>query len=306
VIKIAKRLISDIGAVLILTRPIRILLNYLYIRLDFRYVKFFVEYFDKCRIKRSFYWKDEFLGKEIIYPVLSNYQTSWNVALSSRWHEPEIRKFLEYFISNNTSNKVFFDIGSNHGLFSFPFLSHDYECYLFEPQKECNDYVYKVAELNRFNPNIVQSAVSDNSDKRESEFYISQNSYLSSLSKTVLEKLESPTKIIVSLVSIDSYCEKIKKYPSIIKIDVEGTEFDVIKGAKNLIEEYKPTLLIEVSHDNSNKNKIYEFLELYYYQIFSLKSNEFSKILNLSDFLADSSRNYACIAKNSLMLNKII
>jgi len=161
---ILKKLIIGLCSILILIMPVRVLLNYLFIRLNYSYVKLFVKCFDKCRIKKSFYWRDEFLDREIIYPVSSDYQKSWNVALSTRWHEPNVRRFIEFFISNNVSDKVFFDIGSNHGLFSFPFLAYSYVCFLFEPQRVCNEYVEEVAKMNSFEPNVLEYIVLDKDD----------------------------------------------------------------------------------------------------------------------------------------------
>ena len=47
-----------------------------------------------------------------------------------------------------------------------------------------------------------------------------------------------------------------------IKIDVEGFELNVIKGFKNLINKYKPILLIEIEkRHNSDFKKIFNILK---------------------------------------------
>ena len=47
-------------------------------------------------------------------------------------------------------------------------------------------------------------------------------------------------------VTLDSFLYK-KKFPKLclIKIDVEGHEFDVLRGAKETISKYKPIIYIE-------------------------------------------------------------
>ena len=40
---------------------------------------------------------------------------------------------------------------------------------------------------------------------------------------------------------------------SFIKIDVEGHEMSVIKGAENTIKQYKPTLLVEIEEKHSKQ-----------------------------------------------------
>lgn len=64
-------------------------------------------------------------------------------------------------------------------------------------------------------------------------------------------------------VSVDVWCRKLDDVyegsPSIIKIDVEGHELNVLKGAVNTIKKHKPMILIEI-HD-FEKSEIPEFLE---------------------------------------------
>jgi len=50
-----------------------------------------------------------------------------------------------------------------------------------------------------------------------------------------------------------------------IKIDVEGGEFDVLKGAENLLKKHKPIILFEcgkgaIDHYNTNPNDLFDFL----------------------------------------------
>jgi hypothetical protein len=40
--------------------------------------------------------------------------------------------------------------------------------------------------------------------------------------------------------------------PTMIKIDVEGFELEVLKGAQNILKKYKPILIIEFSEDRDN------------------------------------------------------
>jgi FkbM family methyltransferase len=47
--------------------------------------------------------------------------------------------------------------------------------------------------------------------------------------------------------------------PSIIKIDVEGHELEVLKGAEQIIRKYKPTILIEIFE--FEKNEVSKFIK---------------------------------------------
>ena len=44
-----------------------------------------------------------------------------------------------------------------------------------------------------------------------------------------------------------------KDFVLCVKLDIEGSEFDAIKGAKETIKEYNPIFIIEISKYNINK-----------------------------------------------------
>jgi hypothetical protein len=62
----------------------------------------------------------------------------------------------------------------------------------------------------------------------------------------------------VPLRRLDSVVEELKlKHVDVIKIDVEGAEIQVLKGAMNTIARFKPFLIIEVRDRNVD-----EFLQI--------------------------------------------
>jgi len=69
---------------------------------------------------------------------------------------------------------------------------------------------------------------------------------------------------------------------SFIKIDVEGHELSVIEGANNIINKYKPTLLVEIEEKHTKKpilntiNKIKEFG----YKVYFFKNNQIREIID--------------------------
>tara|TARA_R110000803_G_C11963767_1_gene319007 strand:+ start:310 stop:978 length:669 start_codon:yes stop_codon:yes gene_type:complete len=57
--------------------------------------------------------------------------------------------------------------------------------------------------------------------------------------------------------------EKLK----LIKIDVEGSEWNVLKGGEGIIDKYRPILVIETWSTKSNLKKLHDFSEKYKYDI---------------------------------------
>jgi Methyltransferase FkbM domain len=54
----------------------------------------------------------------------------------------------------------------------------------------------------------------------------------------------------VPAVSVDNYCLTCKVLPDLMKIDVEGAEISVLRGASQMLREKHPTLLVEVAEVN--------------------------------------------------------
>ena len=50
---------------------------------------------------------------------------------------------------------------------------------------------------------------------------------------------------IIKSISLDELVKTKKIYPKFIKIDVEGAEFSVLQGMRNILENFTPTIMIE-------------------------------------------------------------
>ena len=79
-----------------------------------------------------------------------------------------------------------------------------------------------------------------------------------SLSKSQLLPLLKIKKTFVKIETIDSICEKYYFKPDFLKIDVEGSELEVLKGATNTLKNIN-SIMIEISIDH---NLIFNILKL--------------------------------------------
>jgi len=60
-----------------------------------------------------------------------------------------------------------------------------------------------------------------------------------------------------------------------MKIDVEGFEAKVIRGAKNTISKYKPIIMIEIFEESSNFDEIYLFLSRLGYTVEAINEDNY-------------------------------
>jgi hypothetical protein len=104
---------------------------------------------------------------------------------------------------------------------------------------------------------------------------VSNPSY-SGLKKRDYPKSEEIKEIKVQVRKLDDILSRAKKI-DLIKIDVEGAEYDVLQGATNILKEDKPVLIFEFglgasNHYGVDAKKMYELLAIQHqYNIFTLK-----------------------------------
>lgn len=212
--------------------------------------------------------------RKICVNVCKDYPQSFQFALSYKWHEPGLRK-IEFLLNNFYDREyLYLDIGANHSLRSICSLSINRPTILFEPNFHLNDFLIKFFNSNSFtNYNIENLCLSDKYGSQE--FYISSSSYLSSLDYDNASDDEFPGSlkvITVNLISLDEYFKNtlITKIPKIIKIDVEGHEYQVIKGSRAIIEKYSPTMIIEIFSDSKYRFELLEFFFMLNYKCFKI------------------------------------
>jgi len=165
-------------------------------------------------------------------------------------------------------NKVSLDIGANLGLFTYFMSRSSKKVYAFEPNPYPLKHLKYVVDRN---VEIVPIAIGN---------------------KDGIEKLRIPktrkgwTSNGASIAKIDiregiEYSVEIRKIDTLniqniglIKIDVEGFELDVLKGAINTIKNQKPNLIIEneIVH-NQNPDEIFQFMSDIGYKIFYVNNN---------------------------------
>jgi FkbM family methyltransferase len=139
--------------------------------------------------------------------------------------------------------KTFIDIGACRGDYveiACRYIPQE-SIFAFEPIPFMFDYL-----KSRFpNSNIMNMALSDRNGS--DNFYVANNEELSGLVARELNTLPSGTeftKIQVSLSTLDNALA-VRKNIGLIKIDVEGNEFAVLKGAKDLIAKSRPCIYLE-------------------------------------------------------------
>jgi FkbM family methyltransferase len=151
------------------------------------------------------------------------------------------------------------DCGSNYGFYSFyvASLSLDNQVLAFEASPKTFNSFRANLELNNFNNIDYRNlAISEVSGKFIS-FYESHNDWESSATHN---KFKNNKIVNIETTTIDQELSKkdLSNFTVIMKLDIEGNEFNAIQGGKNIILRYEPLITIELSRYNFN-NQNYNF-----------------------------------------------
>jgi len=142
------------------------------------------------------------------------------------------------------------DIGANIGIMSYRMVTDFDNVYAFEP------LFYDHIKENVKNSNIEIYPYAVGSEEKVETMRVGV--YHSGGSNIVKEKEKDVHYKDVKVVTLDSFNFEDVDF---IKIDVELYEWYTILGAKNTIEKYKPTILIELTPNNPYYQTIIDYLQ---------------------------------------------
>lgn len=175
------------------------------------------------------------------------------------------------------SGDIIFDIGANTGLYSIVshIASKEISIYAFEPNPINLKRLAKNIELNSIsNISTLPFAVGNSNEEisftvREDNSLSDTSSAIESFSKSTYRGELKWKNIKVAQVRIDDFVEshKITKI-DMMKIDVEGYEIEVLKGAMQSILRWKPVILIESFLNDDKRAFLEEFVRNAGYTIY--------------------------------------
>lgn len=140
------------------------------------------------------------------------------------------------------------DIGAHIGLVSLPVcgvLAPGGRLFAFEPGDVNRKFLEKHMELNGVtNVEVLGLVVSDETLDEVEFFEQIGDSVMNSLA--IRGEGGSYNSVVKQQTNLDGFCNKRCLCPDVIKIDVEGAEIKVLRGAKEVIKKHKPVVFLSV------------------------------------------------------------
>ena len=172
-------------------------------------------------------------------------------------------------------SSVVYDIGANVGYFSLlasVLTGEKGKVYAFEPLPRNIEFLKKHIALNKLsNIQVFEAAVSNQSGDAFFDFGAS----------TAMGHLSDSGGLRVRMASLDDlFSAGMLEPPDYIKLDVEGAEYDALRGAEEIIDKFQPVLFLDTHQRKAHQNTI-QFLEQkhYHFEILDSKSSVETKEL---------------------------
>lgn len=221
---------------------------------------------------------------KVVYKLRNNisinlYKDSYlSSPIFSGQFEKEVTDFID---ANLSAGDCFVDIGANIGFFSLltaDIVKNDGKVIAFEPTLGTYNKLTENIKLNNFK-NVTPNNIGLSDFNGTTSFNVSLDGHDAFNSFSLPKHGEQYIKQEIKVEPLDNYYDAVKAYKNIlIKIDVEGWEYSVIKGAEKILRELNPVLILEFNDENTGQAEkkctdLYSLLNEYGYKLYSLHEN---------------------------------
>lgn len=170
----------------------------------------------------------------------------WVNALALAGHDIEVK--ATYLALLKDRPDVFLDVGANFGTHSLLFAAHGVRALAFEPNLACRDYAATAAALNGVAIEWHPVALGDRDGTAELAFPARETwmgSTAPDIHRALADEYGAIERVAVPMRRLDEHAEALHGKRIVLKIDVESTEAEVLRGAARLIAESRPIILFE-------------------------------------------------------------
>lgn len=184
--------------------------------------------------------------RQLVCVELKDFYESYSFFVESK----NGRREISFFLSKMKTGDVLFDIGGFRGAYAAAvkaLLGDRCKVFVFEPLPRNCESIERMRVLNEFNDfELIRSAVSNSDILRGGVNEI--DGMLRSGDHAVLAETEFRS------CSLDEFSSSRNVDPTVLKVDVDGFEWEVLQGAQNCLRRCRPRLWLEV-HPTYLQNK---------------------------------------------------
>jgi FkbM family methyltransferase len=213
-------------------------------------------------------WTTDFAGRRLQMSLSRDFPDAWLAAIGFHGYDLEIYALYERLLAGPRPPRVVFDVGANYGLHALRFLVAGARVLAFEPNPECHRWFRTWCADNRVACELEAVAVGERAGT--TVLAVPQGrTYLGSTNADVRGKWPDATVRTVSVpqVALDDVVKDRQLVPDFVKIDTEGSEIAVLRGAVDLLRTAQPMLMFEAWHDAEARRGLWDILTKHGYAI---------------------------------------
>ena len=205
----------------------------------------------------------------------------------SRYYEPDYEpETFRFFREKLHSGDTFLDIGAHIGLFAVlgaRIVGPQGRVFSFEPTPFTRSVLQDMVALNGCG-DVVEVRGEAVSEKEGETVFFDTGDEISNANSLVRTE-RSRNEIPVKMIAVDQFVDEKGLTVNCLKIDVEGAEIDVLRGAKNTFEVQRPVARLGlhppfIKQNGQSLEEIWDLIEGYRYKV------EYDE--------ADANRNWFC------------
>jgi FkbM family methyltransferase len=230
-------------------------------------------------LKRHYYsrwpaWAGSFpyFGTKVYFPLNSHLFLR---VCEEDIYELELLRLLKAFMRPDST---YFDVGANIGLMAVPILRDVPQCRVvsFEPSPSALPFLRKTQAGSAYQTRwqLIEKAIGNEPGAAEFYTFGPENSAFDGLQNTQRRR-GNPTVVTVPVTTLDlEWASLGRPTVSVIKIDVEGREMNVLAGGRECIQQQRPVIVVEwdASNLDAGKSRDTDLLEWAQQNAYELRS----------------------------------
>jgi FkbM family methyltransferase len=190
------------------------------------------------------------------------YINDYQVRFPARWvryfEKDYERDNIQFLSENCIKNMTAIDIGAHLGLMSViisKLVGDHGKIYAFEPTERTFEVLKEIVRINKASHIIHPLNKAVSSFDGEVDFFVDQNEG-SNANSLVSRTDKSRTAQRTSVIRLDTFTAGLQLNKlDLIKIDAEGSELDVLKGAMQTISTFRPKIILAIHPSLIRNNK---------------------------------------------------
>lgn len=212
-------------------------------------------------------WTVDVAGRRIILPLTRDFPDAWPTAIGFHGYDPELHALYEVLLRGPRPPRVVFDVGAHYGLHTLRFLVHGARVLAFEPNPDCHRWLRAWCAANGVACELEPVAVGEGAATVVLAVPEGDTCRASILPDVRARWRNAMVHTVtVRQVALDDIVAERGLVPDLVKIDTEGAELAVLRGAADLLRT-APTLVFESWRELEARRALWSMLDKHGYAV---------------------------------------